>query len=101
MDVLVGGMTVEKGTLATLDLGGRVVIWSALGIDSLADSAFSDSIFALFKRGISSSSLELNKIKVSEAKKKRNASKKKQEDNYDMDSMSCSSAKSLDGLFEG
>jgi hypothetical protein len=55
--------------LATTDRGGGVVIRSTLGIDSFADSAFSDNIFALFERGSSSSSSELNKMKVSEAER--------------------------------
>jgi hypothetical protein len=46
--------------LATVVLGGRV--GSAVeGFDSFADSVFSDSILALFERGTSSSSSELDK----------------------------------------
>jgi hypothetical protein len=63
--VLFEGLTVERGTLSTTVLGGGVAIRSipaARGIDSFADSA-------LPERGTLSSSLELNKAKVSEAKR--------------------------------
>jgi hypothetical protein len=70
-----------------------------LYIDSFADSAFSDNIFACFERGTSSLSSELSKKKS--VKLKEMECKRKEEDNYDMDSMSSSSVKSLDGLFEG
>jgi hypothetical protein len=63
-EALAEGLTVDRGTLATVVLGGRIC--SAVeAFDSFADSAFSFNIFALFERGISSSSSELNKRKVS------------------------------------
>jgi hypothetical protein len=58
------------GTLAMTDRGRGVVIRSTFGIGSFEDSAFSDNTFALFERGISSSSSKLNEIKVSEAERK-------------------------------
>jgi hypothetical protein len=63
--------------LAIVVLGGR--IGSAVeGFDSFADSAFSFNIFALFKRGISSSSSELNKKKVSKGNKNEIQEKRSQ-----------------------
>jgi hypothetical protein len=53
--------------LATSVLGGGVAtlpLPAVEGIDSFADSALSDIIFALFERGTSSSSLELDKVEM-------------------------------------
>jgi hypothetical protein len=60
VEALAEGLIVDRGTLATPVLGGRVS--SAVeGIDSFAESAFPDNILALFERGTSSSSSELDK----------------------------------------
>jgi hypothetical protein len=60
--------------LATIVRGGAVAIRSTpavIGIDSFADSALSDNIFALFERGTSSSSSELDKAKMNLSKTER------------------------------
>jgi hypothetical protein len=54
--------------------GGEVairLISVVRGIDSFADSALSDNILALFERGTSSSSSELDKAKINLRKAKR------------------------------
>jgi hypothetical protein len=60
--------------LATTIRGGEVairLISVVRGIDSFADSALSDNILALFERGTSSSSSELDKEKISSRITKR------------------------------
>jgi hypothetical protein len=60
--------------LATTVLGGGVatrLIPAVRGIDYFADSALSDNNFALFERGTSSSSSELDKAKMNLSKTER------------------------------
>jgi hypothetical protein len=62
-EALAKGLTAETFTLATVVLGGGVAAWSLLaieGIDLFADSALSDITLALFERGTSLSSSELD-----------------------------------------
>jgi hypothetical protein len=68
-EAVVGGITFDMGTLAMTDRGRGMVIQSTLDIGSFKDSTFSDMIFGLLERGISSSSSELNEIKVNEAER--------------------------------
>jgi hypothetical protein len=84
--------------LATHVLGGRVS--SAVeGIDSFAYSAFPDNILALFERGTSSSSSELDKSRYEFQPNRKNLSTSKKKrlkgKTYNIDSKSSSSAKSL------
>jgi hypothetical protein len=68
-EAVVGGITFDMGTLAMTDRGRGMVIQSTLDIGSFKDSTFSDMIFGLLERGISSSSSELNEIRISEAER--------------------------------
>jgi hypothetical protein len=80
MEVLAEGASKEALTLATVFLG-RGSLSAVRGIDSFADSAFSEIIFALSKRGTSSSSLELIKADMDSTKlKKPRKSKKNQKE---------------------
>jgi hypothetical protein len=51
MEAFVEGLTIDRGTLTTVVIDGR--IGSAVeGFDSFADSAFSFSSFILFEKGM-------------------------------------------------